>query len=63
MEESPTALNIVILDACRTNPFQNLMGFRSLGECGLARLPRVRSSLIAYATHPDHVAEDGTERS
>jgi len=63
MEQSQTALNIVILDACRNNPFRNLFGFRSFGERGLAPLPRVRSSLIAYATQPDNVAEDGIGRN
>jgi uncharacterized caspase-like protein len=63
MEQSQTTLNIVILDACRNNPFRNLLGFRSFGERGLAPLPRVRSSLIAYATQPDNVAEDGTGRN
>jgi uncharacterized caspase-like protein len=63
MEQSQTTLNIVILDACRNNPFRNLLGFRSFGERGLAPLPRVRSSLIAYATQPDNVAEDGAGRN
>jgi uncharacterized caspase-like protein len=63
MEDSQTALNIVILDACRNNPFRNLLGFRSYGERGLAPLPRVRSTLIAYATAPDNLAADGMERN
>jgi uncharacterized caspase-like protein len=63
MEQSQTVLNLVILDACRNNPFRNLLGFRSFGERGLTPLPRVRSSLIAYATQPDNVAEDGMGRN
>ena len=63
MEESKTELNIVVLDACRNNPFRNLLGFRSYGERGLAPSPRVRSMLIAYATAPDNVAADGTGRN
>jgi uncharacterized caspase-like protein len=63
MGQSPTALNIVILDACRNNPFRNLLGFRSVGERGLAPIQRVRSSLIAFATQPGNVAEDGTGRN
>ena len=39
------------------------MGFRSLGAQGLAMPPRVRSTLIAYATAPDTVAADGTGRN
>jgi hypothetical protein len=63
MEQSSTTLNIVILDACRNNPFRHLLAFRSFGVRGLAPLPRVRSSLIAYATQPDNVAEDGRGRN
>jgi hypothetical protein len=63
MEQGATQLNIVILDACRDNPFKNLVAFRSYGERGLARLPSVRSSLIAYATQPDNTAADGTGRN
>lgn len=60
MDHASTALNIVILDACRNNPYRNLIGFRSDGDRGLAQISGVRSSLIAYATQPDNVAEDGT---
>jgi formylglycine-generating enzyme required for sulfatase activity len=63
MQQGTTQLNIVILDACRDNPFRNLIGFRSYGEHGLARLPGVRSALIAYATQPDNTAADGTGRN
>ena len=64
MEQSQSALNIVILDACRNNPFRNLIGFRSYGERGLTALaPPIRGSLIAYATQPDNVAKDGTGRN
>lgn len=64
MEHSKIALNVVILDACRNNPFRNLLGFRSYGDRGLAAMaPPVRGALIAYATQPDNVASDGTGRN
>jgi ABC-type uncharacterized transport system substrate-binding protein len=63
MQQGATELNIVILDACRDNPFKNLIAFRGYGERGLARPPSVRSALIAYATQPDNTAADGTGRN
>jgi ABC-type transporter MlaC component len=50
-------LNIVILDACRNNPFKR--GFRSASR-GLARMDASRGTLIAYATSPGDVAADGS---
>ncbi len=53
-------LNIVILDACRNNPYER--GFRS-NEQGLAPMqadtPGATGLLIAYATAPGTVASDG----
>lgn len=56
IEYSETALNIVILDACRNNPFAR--SFRS-GTKGLARMDAPRGTLLAYATAPGDVAADG----
>jgi hypothetical protein len=53
-------VNIVILDACRNNPFGRR--FRSLGR-GLARMESIKGSLIAYATAPGTTAEDGVGRN
>ena len=61
MERSKTRLNIVILDACRNNPFPSLT--RSLGEQGLNEMNEARGSFIAYATAPGSVAEDGAGRN
>ena len=64
MEQSQVALSVVILDACRNNPFRNFMVFRSYADRGLAALaPPIRGSLIAYATQPDNVAADGMGRN
>jgi hypothetical protein len=56
-------LRIVILDACRENPFLSSMkvtvATRSLGS-GLARMePIAPNTLIAFATRPNAVASDG----
>ncbi|MEQ1587480.1 MAG: caspase family protein [Cyclobacteriaceae bacterium] len=61
MEQSNTRLNIVILDACRNNPFPSLT--RSIGQQGLAEMQKARGSFIAYATAPGSVAIDGTGRN
>lgn len=59
MRSAETPFNIVILDACRDNPFATS---RSASR-GLAVLPAPRGSLIAYATSPGDVAEDGAGRN
>ena len=56
MEDAGNDMNIVILDACRTNPFAR--SFRT-AEQGLARMDAPKGSLIAYATAPGRVAADG----
>ncbi len=56
MEFAGNALNIVILDACRNNPFAG--GFRSRGG-GLARMDAPSGSLVAYAAAPGQTAADG----
>jgi tetratricopeptide (TPR) repeat protein len=61
MERSNSRMNIVILDACRNNPFPAVS--RSLGNSGLAEMKRARGSFIAYATAPGSVASDGTGRN
>ena len=58
MELARADVNIVILDACRNNPFRSI--FRSTAEDGLATLAAPRGTLLAYATSPHNVALDGT---
>jgi len=55
-------LNIVILDACRNNPFPRNFK-RSLGGTGLAGVEAPIGSLIAYATGKGMVASDGGGRN
>jgi len=71
MEGAGTRLNIVILDACRNNPF----GGRGLAVArardpentrlrdttgGLAQMQAPEGTLISFATQPGSVAQDGT---
>jgi formylglycine-generating enzyme required for sulfatase activity len=72
MEGAGTRLNIVILDACRNNPF----GGRSLAVgraqdaeasrmrdtgSGLAQMQAPEGTLISFATQPGSVAQDGAD--
>jgi tetratricopeptide (TPR) repeat protein len=61
MERSNSRMNIVILDACRNNPFP--AATRSAGSGGLTEMKRARGSFIAYATAPGSVAADGSGRN
>ncbi len=55
---SGTKLNLVILDACRNNPFGG-KGLRAVNG-GLAEMRAPEGTLISYATEPGSVAQDGT---
>ena len=52
-------MNIVVLDACRDNPF----GGNTSTAKGLAQLDAPPSTFLAYATAPGNVAEDGDEKT
>ncbi|MEC9369654.1 MAG: SUMF1/EgtB/PvdO family nonheme iron enzyme [Pseudomonadota bacterium] len=58
MEGSGARLNVVVLDACRNNPFGG-RGLRSAGS-GLAQMQAPEGTLISFATQPGAVALDGT---
>jgi formylglycine-generating enzyme required for sulfatase activity len=66
-EVSQTAkLGIVLLDACRNNPFVDRIsrslpaGSRGMTTSGLARVDNVpRNTVVAMSTRADEVAEDG----
>jgi hypothetical protein len=60
MEEAQNRLNIVVLDACRNNPFAR--SFRSPSR-GLATIDAPVGTLIAYATSPGRTASDGGGRN
>lgn len=60
MDSAKNPINIVILDACRNNPFGR--SFRSSAK-GLAQVEAVQGTYIAYATAPGKTASDGTGRN
>ncbi len=67
MEEAETQVNIVIIDACRDNPFYRRWrsGSRGSGSVrrGLAPVQSARGTLIAFATAPGDFADDGEGRN
>ena len=60
MRYARNRLNIVILDACRNNPFTRSM--RS-ADRGLATMDAPAGIMIAYSTAPGTVAQDGSGRN
>ncbi len=61
MKEAETPVNIVILDACRNDPFSRR--FRGQSGHGLAAVTAPTGTFIAYATAPGDVASDGDGRN
>jgi len=57
LDRAGNRLNIVILDACRSNPFTAVS--RS-APSGLARMDAPSGTLLAYSTAPGRIASDGT---
>ena len=62
MEGAGSRTNIVILDACRDNPFEKRWKRGSEGS-GLAFMNAPSGSLIAYATSPGNTALNGSGRN
>lgn len=60
MDSAGNQMNVMILDACRDNPF--IRSFRSSAR-GLAQMDAPRGSLIVYATSPGKTAADGEGRN
>ena len=60
MDSAKNALNIMILDACRNNPFAR--SFRSAAK-GLAQMDAPTGTLISFATAPGSVASDGSGKN
>lgn len=56
IKRADNALNVIILDACRDNPFGN---FKGMDQKGLSQMDAPQSTLLAYATSPGNVASDG----
>jgi formylglycine-generating enzyme required for sulfatase activity len=60
MESTSNDINIILLDACRDNPFKR--SFRSSSN-GLAKMDSPKGTFMAYATSPGNVAADGRGRN
>ncbi len=58
MDAAQVKVNVIIMDACRNNPFERSW-HRSANGNGLAMMDAPTGSLIAYATAPGRVASDG----
>lgn len=56
LTKADNPLNVIILDACRDNPFGAGV---TPQQKGLSQFDAPRSSLLAYATAPGNVASDG----
>src|SRR5208337_4759909 len=61
MNASGTKVNIIVLDACRINPFGE-KGLRGIVS-GLAGMDAPSGTLIAYATAPGKTASDGAGKN
>lgn len=62
LDAASNGLNIVVLDACRNNPFARSWS-RDASDGGLAQITAPTGTFIAYATSPDRTASDGTGRN
>jgi len=60
MDGAENSMNIIILDACRDNPFAR--SFRSFSR-GLGKMEAPKGSIIIYSTSPGSIAKDGTGRN
>lgn len=62
LDSSTTATKIVILDACRNNPWERVWR-RSLAMRGLASVYAPKGTIIGFATSPGQTAFDGKGRN
>ena len=58
LEGNTDGTNIIILDACRNNPFERT--FKRGGNSGLVAMDAPTGTYIAYSTAPGKLAADGT---
>lgn len=58
LEDAKSQVNVVILDACRDNPFAG--AWRSAASRGLASIDAPSGTVIAFATAPGKTASDGS---
>lgn len=60
MEDAQNPINIVLIDACRNNPYSR--GWRSASR-GLAHVQSAEGIFISFATAPGKIAADGNGRN
>lgn len=63
LSASRSSVNIVVLDACRDNPFQpeTPIKYRSFNNLGLAPVQAPVGTVVAYSTSPGQLAADGQD--
>ncbi|MDE0342766.1 MAG: caspase family protein [Deltaproteobacteria bacterium] len=59
MDDAQNQLNLVVLDACRNNPFKVGTDKNPIGRGGLQVIDAPTGTLIAYAAAPGKIAYDG----
>ena len=62
LEDASNRISVVILDACRNNPFFNRKS-QSYGSKGLAPMDAPSGTLVAFSTAPGTEASDGSGRN
>jgi formylglycine-generating enzyme required for sulfatase activity/TolA-binding protein len=65
LDEAKSDLNIVMLDACRNNPFAKEWGEgeEAIEQSGLAKTNAPRRTVMFYAAEPGKAASDGTGKN
>ena len=63
LDNTDALAKIIILDACRNNPFEGASSRSIGGDGGLAQMRTPIGSLIAYATSPGKKATDGAGKN
>jgi hypothetical protein len=62
LETAKSKVNLIVMDACRDNPFERSWTRSTKGN-GLTSLDSPVGTLIAYATAPGRTAADGSDRN
>jgi hypothetical protein len=62
MAKSNASMKIVILDACRNNPWERAW-HRDAATRGLASVYAPKGTIIGFATSPREIAKDGSDRN
>lgn len=60
LNRANNGLNIIIMDACRNNPFAKSVGG---GQDGLAKMSAPKGSIVAFATDPGNTSSSGEGRN